>query len=63
MDAKGKKSGSSETMMMEECKDFDFNNIIVTVDDKTVFNKLIEKSKKKNVVGIDDFLRKVMKLV
>ena len=49
--------------MMEECKDFDFNNIIVTVDDKTVFNKLIEKSKKKNVVGIDDFLRKVMKLV
>lgn len=63
MDAKGKKSGCSETMMMEECKDFDFNNIIVTVDDKTVFNKLIEKSKKKNVVGIDDFLRKVMELV
>lgn len=56
LDARGSASRCVDAITFEQCKSFETDVIITTVDDIDVINKLKYVSKKDNVYRTDEFL-------
>lgn len=57
LDQKGKESGCSSAVTMEQCRNFDVDVIIVSIDNEEVFKRLgVYAQGKAKLLGIDQFL-------